>query len=439
MSRKELVASRSNTWNLRLSKRLHWSWLLFGWIGATLLFFAIVWLSGGPTANDSDVTVFTAWSLAHGHLACAYLPSGILGYPPTAPLYPIFSGAMSAILQIGHGIPFPTSAQLGNHCVTATAAINHWILHSDAVVPTLRIGYVGWLVLAVGFISLVRASGRGRCGWEIVGLFLLACLPPVSMCLAEYFHPQDLIAVGFTLVALACVLRTEWTGAGVWFGLAVSTQQFAILPLVALFAMTPRNRLPQLIVGAIVAAAVIDIPLAFLSSGRAIVGILVGTGASSYYNTILDLSPFHGSSLYAISRVAPIILALALGWWASDRLGSKVFEPVPLISVITTALALRLVFEVNFWGYYMMGVAVMLAALDIARRRIRIQFLLWLLATVSVSLLGGLSSPGRISSFPVWTWQVVFVAGALALAISPLVSLTRKQTKAPSLTAPYLR
>jgi hypothetical protein len=303
----------------------------------------------------------------------------------------------------------------------------------------LRIGYVGWLVLAAGFIAWLRVTGRGRCGWEVVGLFLLASLPPVTMCLAEYFHPQDMIAMGFVLVGLACVLRSKWAIAGIFFGLAVSSQQFAVLPFIALIAITPRIRLPRLIVAAIVTAAVIDIPLAFLSSGRAIVGILVGTGASSYYNTVLALSHLHGSSLYAVARIAPIVLALALGWWANDRLGPKVLTPVPLIAIVATTLALRLVFEVNFWGYYMMAVAVSLAALDVARARLRIWFLAWLLAIVVVSLAGGLSSPARITGFPVWTWQVVFVSSALALAISPLLSLVRTHETTPSHTSVVVR
>jgi hypothetical protein len=417
-------------WNARLLRPLNTRWLVAGWAVVSVFFIALIVLIGGPTANDSDVTVFTAWSLGHGHLACAYLPQGILGYPPTAPIYPIFSGAVAALFQIGHRLPFPTSAQLGPHCVTATAAIYQWSYHSGAIVPTLRIGYVGWFVLAAGFIAFLRASGRGRCGWELVGLLLLACLPPASMCLAEYFHPQDLIAMGFVLAGLACALHQRWVWTGVLFGLAISTQQFALLVFVPLLAMTPRNRLPRLIIASVVTAAVIDIPLAILSSGRAIVAVFVGTGASSYFNTVLDLVHLHHSSLYAVSRGAPILFALVLGWYAAERLGPDVLKPVPMASVMATALTLRLVFEVNFWGYYMMAVAVMLAALDLVRGRVRLWYLTWLLAILLVSLEGGLVNVPRYSWLPVWTWQVVFVPSALALAISPLVSIVRQRRAA---------
>jgi hypothetical protein len=251
------------------------------------------------------------------------------------------------------------------------------------------------------------------------------------MSLAEYFHPQDLIAMGMVLAGLACAIRGRWVWTGVFFGLAISTQQFAILAFVPLFAMAPRSRIPRMFLSAVAATAVIDVPLAILSSGRAVVGMLVGTGASSYENTVLDLLHLHGSTLYATSRVIPIVLALAVGWWAADRLGTKVLEPVPLVSVMAVALTFRLIFEVNFWGYYMMGVAVTLAALDIVRGRIRLSLIIWLLAIFWVSLNGGLVNPPSYTRLPDWIWQVVFVPSALALALGPLVSLMRVRRRTP--------
>jgi hypothetical protein len=418
---------RIDALNARLLRPLSSGWLIAGWIAVSALFIGLVYLFGGPTYNDADVSVFTTWSLAHGHVACAYLPRGVLGYPPTAPVYPIFSAAASALFRIGHTLPFPNSLALGSHCVRATAAITQWSLHSGAVVPTLRFGFVGWFVLGAGAVVILRASGRGRCGWELVGLFMLACLPPVSMSLAEYFHPQDLVAMGFVLMGLSFALRERWLWTGILFGVAFSTQQFAILAFVPLLAIVPRPRLGHLVLGAIAAAAVVDIPLALVSSGRAIVGELVGTGASSYLNTVLDLFHLHGSVLYLISRGLPILFALALGWWATEKLGPDVLKPTPLLSVMATALTLRLVFEVNFWGYYMMAVAVMLAVLDVARGRIRVSFLLWLLVIALVSFNGGLVNIPWHSRVPIWIWQVLFVPSALALAISPLARLVKQR------------
>lgn len=55
----------------------------------------------------------------------------------------------------------------------------------------------------------------------------------------------------------------------------------------------------------------------------------------------------HGASLIAFSRVLPVLVSFVVAWWAVRRLGLGVLEPVLPISLITMALSLRLVFEVN--------------------------------------------------------------------------------------------
>ena len=78
--------------------------------------------------------------------------------------------------------------------------------------PRSESGYVIWLFLMVGLILLLRASGRGRTGWEPTALIIVACLPPVWMCIEMYAHPQDVVALGFALAAMACALRDRWIG-----------------------------------------------------------------------------------------------------------------------------------------------------------------------------------------------------------------------------------
>ena len=74
--------------------------------------------------------------------------------------------------------------------------MNQWYLDSHALNPTQWIGCVAWLALMVGVIVWLRASGRGRCGWEPVTLLFVAGLLPVWMCVQSDFHPQDLLALG---------------------------------------------------------------------------------------------------------------------------------------------------------------------------------------------------------------------------------------------------
>jgi hypothetical protein len=52
------------------------------------------------------------------------------------------------------------------------------------------------------------------------------------------------------------------------------------------------------------------------------------------------------------------------------RLGSGALEPLPLVSLIATSFSLRLVFEMNMFGYYLMSMAVSPVILDLIRVRI---------------------------------------------------------------------
>ena len=45
------------------------------------------------------------------------------------------------------------------------------------------------------------------------------------------FHPQDLACLGLALIGSAFALRHRWVWAGVFLGLAITSQQFALLVL----------------------------------------------------------------------------------------------------------------------------------------------------------------------------------------------------------------
>ena len=89
----------------------------------------------------------------------------------------------------------------------------------------------------------------------------------------------------------------------------------------------------------------------------------------------------HWSSSPAFSRSWS---SIAIAWWAYRRLGSKVLEPIALISLLATCLSLRLVFEEGLFGYKFMALAVMLIILAIVRGQVRGWLVAWLaLATLA--------------------------------------------------------
>jgi len=412
-----------------LERPLSQWWCALGWVVATAIFVELTRLLGGVTTGDASDSVNTTWALAHGLPSCGYAPGNQFGLPYTGPLYPLLSGGLAALSRIGDSVPFPTKAQLGPHCSTAIAAFYHWSVRSHALLATVQIGYVGWLVLMGGVVALLRASGRGRCGWEPLALVIIAIVPPVYMCLHEYFHPQDLTAMGLVLAGMACVRRGWWVWAGVLLGLAFTAQQFALLAFAPLLVVAPRHRLTRFVGGALASVVTVVGPMIALVSTRAISVALIGSGDSSVANTVLgELHP-QGGLVLVLSRFAPVALAMVTAWWVAQRVGPAALEPVPLIALLATSLSFRLIFEVNLWGYYFMAVAVLLVMLDVIRGRISVLLIIWLaLVVLAFSPTSSGVDAFRTATplwLPLWLWQLVLAPIAVALAASALVSWVR--------------
>jgi len=102
-------------------------------------------------------------------------------------------------------------------------------------------------------------------------------------------------------------------------------------------------------------------------------------------------------------------------------------EPAVLLSLLATAMALRLVFSGGLYGYYFMASAVAIVLLDFVRRTFRIEVILWLafVALVFSPLPWG---HDRLTyGVHMWVWQLVLVPPTVALAIAPLIGRIRRQ------------
>jgi hypothetical protein len=370
-----LVNSR-NTW---LDRPLSTSWCALGWICALAVFILMSRLLGGPSQGDVFESVYSTWAIAHGHLSCAYYPDSNSGLPLIAPLYPLLSGGLAALAHIGSGVPFPSQVALGPHCSSTLMATFRWSVTSGAPLPTYALGYVGGPVLMGGVVALLRATGRGRRVWEPTVLVMLACIPTVWTPLVQFFHPQDLVAMGLALGGLACARRDWWFWAGVLLGLAVTSQQFVLLALVPLVVVAPKHRRNRFVGAATGTAALVVLPVLVATSGRAFGPAILGSGNTrSFGGTVLWELHLHGALLVGASRIAPILMSMLLAWWALRRLGPSVREPLPLVSLVATSLGLRLVFEQNLFGYYFMALTVSVIMLDVIGGRIRGQLVAWI-------------------------------------------------------------
>ena len=383
-----------------LDRRRTVTWLVTGWITATLAFVAVTALLGGPIEGDAAESVYSTWAIAHGAFACAYPPATSFALPSianpfalVAPLYPLFSGALAALFGIGHTVPFPSQAALGPHCATAFSSIYHWSVTSGAIESTVLLSYLSWVALAAGVIGLLRATGRGSRGWEPMTLLGLAVTPAVFMCLVSYFHPQDLLAIGLILGSLAGALRERWVLAGALMGLAMTSQQFAALAAIPLFVLMPSAQRTRFSVACATAIVAIDLPLIIVTSGRALNFALFGSSRLTLFGshqvhskggTVLYELHWHGLALFFISRFLPLVASLVLALWAGRRLRTESFQPIAVLSIVATSLAFRLALDENLFGYYFMAVTVSLILLDVLRGHLRRSVVAWI-ALVSVA------------------------------------------------------
>ncbi len=370
-----------------------WSCTL-GWCVATSIFVGIVVVLGGPALNDTFESVYSTWAISHGQLACAF-PADFRDIPP---VYPLLSGGLSALNHVGNNVPFPPRAALGPHCDRSFLVINTWSLRSGAIDSTIKIAYVGWLALLAGVVYFLRSVGRGRRGWEPATVVLIACIPPVWMCIAATFHPQDLIATGLALAALGSARRNHWIAAGILITLAILSRQFAILVAAPLFVLAPASRKLAYLAAAAGTAVVTVIPLLIVTSGSSAKAILYGTGTTGGIGgTVLWELHLHGGLLIVLSRLSPIGLSMAIAWWTLRRLGGRALQPLPMIAVIALSSSLRLVFEQQLFGYYFMSLAVSLVLLDVIGGHIRAALVAWI-AMVSMVYAAGSISVGFLHS-----------------------------------------
>jgi hypothetical protein len=415
--------------------RSQW-WCMASWVVATAVFIGITTLLGGLTQLDALISTYSSWSIAHGNVACAYPPGSSVYFPIAAPLYPLIVGGLVALFRVGHNVPFPNHATLGHSCLNWLAPMTRWSVQSHALTPTLRFGYLGWIVLAAGIVAVMRSSGRGRNAWEPAVLIAVACTPPVFMCLQNLFHPQDLLAMGLILLAVSCAQRNAWLWAGVLIGLAFTSQQFALLAAAVLFVVIPAKRRLGFSLSAVVTVAILVVPLMALSSGRALRVALTGSGESGSLVTSIPWE-LHLTSTSANDalRALPVIAAAILALWARRRLSNTVMEPAILLSLLATSMAFRLVFEGGLYGYYFMASAVSIILLDFVRRTFRIEVILWLALVALVFWPLPWQHDRLTYGVNMWVWQLVLVPPAVALAISPLVSRINRQRASTPITS----
>ena len=233
------------------------------------------------------------------------------------------------------------------------------------------LGVASWLVLAVGALALLRAARADSLARQAGLLAFLAFLPAASSAIVQLFHPQDIVSLGLALAGLAQIVRRRWLLAGLLFGMAILTKQFAVLLLLPALVAGPDTRARLTTAGAAAGVFVAGILPFLVVDPRATLENLSGfsAGGAAAGQTVLSLAGVHGTVASAVARDAPVVFALAVCVWAALRPGLRAAQPVTLVALALVCTGSRLVFESVVFPYYLLAASVLVLLLDLVARR----------------------------------------------------------------------
>ena len=95
-----------------------------------------------------------------------------------------------------------------------------------------------------------------------------------------------------------------------------------LLVLAPLFVVAPGRERWKLLGSSVLVVGLLSLPFIATTSGRAIHAVLLGTGDSlTHGGTVLWETSLRGAPLTFFSRIVPILVSMAIAWWALRRLG----------------------------------------------------------------------------------------------------------------------
>lgn len=338
---------------------------------------------GPPSGGDTVPLTAVTTALADGDLRVAASAASL----PNPPGYPLLAAPFVAAFPSAVGSPSwcTPPGRLRPPAVgqRSVGSVPDGVVECDPPNSTLAgilppwyqaqglLGVASWLVLAVGALAVLRAARADSLGRQAGMLAFLAFLPAASSAIVQLYHPQDVVSLGLALAGLSQTLRRRWLLAGVLFGAAVLTKQFAILLLLPALVAAPDRRSRVTLAAAALGVFAAGILPFLVVDARATLENLSGfsAGGAAAGHTVLSLAGVHGTVASAVARDAPVVFALAVCTWASRRLGPIGDRPTTLVSLALVCTGSRLVFESVVFPYYLLAASVLVLVLDLVARR----------------------------------------------------------------------
>ena len=351
--------------------------------GAAACYVGIVAIRLGPPSGGDTVPLTSVTSaLADGDLRLAASASSL----PNPPGYPLLAAPFVAAFPNAVGSPTWCTPMGRLHPASAgrsTGVVPRGVVACGTADRPMAIdlppwyraqgllGVLSWSVLAVGALALLRAARVDSLGRQVGLLTFLAFLPAASSAIVQLYHPQDVVSLGLALAGLAQTLRRRWLVAGVLFGAAVMTKQFALLLILPALAAAPDRRSRLTLAGAATSVFALGLLPFLVVDPRATLENLSGfsAGGAAAGQTVLSLAGVHGTVASAVARDAPVLFALAVCVWAARRPDLDVGRPTTLVALALVCSGSRLVFESVIFPYYLLAASVLVLLLDLTARR----------------------------------------------------------------------
>lgn len=391
---------------------------------------------GGFQQGDLSETLYPAILMAHGDWSCAYPSVSLYPVPMAAPGYSLLDAAVQWILRIGYATPFPALSQFGHACRLGADVFGDWTAASNEIPTIIHTSLFAWFALAAAatYVARQTAIGRTRQIWLIP--LTLAITPPVLFAVQEYFHPQDQLALAFFLAASGLFLRRNLGLAGVVAAAAYVTQQYTVIGLIILVVLTTGTDRWRLVRGFTLALASFT-AFAYWALGEAsLKAALLGTGESRIQPGTW-MAELHVPKLVGIgiARLLPLLVAGLIAAWCVRRRRDFARDPELLLGLLAVGWSLRVLFEINLFGYYLLATAATLVLRDIVAKR-AFRGTIWLLLATVVSF--GHFSVWRDSLHnpPDWPYQLIFAPATVAVAFASLRSSLRSRTLAEATLEP---
>ncbi len=300
-------------------------------------------------------------------------------------------------------------------------------------------GAAAMVVIAGGRLVGAGPGGRRR---EMLFLAVVSVSPFFREALGNYFHPEDVLALGLLLLALSLASESHWGWAGVALGLAFGSKQWVLLAVPPLIAMAPGRRAKARLLGAAFGAvAVVYAPFILLKPAAAwqvFRGPVPVAGGFVPQTTIVGMlreAPFHVPLAYVndMARLLPLLFATVVtAVWVlviSRRYGTVARLPIEnVLGLLLACVAFRLISDCIALSYYALPLMVLIAVADIWRSKVPA---FAIASSFVLAFWYGAGLPGDLLG--PWTGAEVFTVGVFVLAGVALLTLRagRSSTTAP--------